>query len=48
MSIKIDTLDPCSQNVAPLVHAIAEYLDSVNQMVSVQIEVKFKTEKKKK
>jgi len=45
MSIKVNTLDPCSKNVAPLLHAIADYLNTVNQKVSVQIDVDFKKEK---
>lgn len=46
MSIKINTIDPCSQNVAPLLHAIADYLNTVNQKVAVTIDVDFVKEKK--
>ena len=42
MSIKINVKDPCSQNLAKLLRAVAEYIGTGNQPVELNFDLVLK------
>ena len=46
MSIKINVIDPCSQNLAKLINAIGDYMGSNNQKIEAKIDLKWIKEDK--
>lgn len=47
MSIKINVIDPCSQNFAKFLHGIADYIGTTNQKIVVNIDISLKSDKEK-
>ena len=47
MSIKINVIDPCSQNFAKFLHGIADYIGTTNQKIEVEMELTLKSDKVK-
>jgi hypothetical protein len=46
MSIKVNVSDPCSQNLAKLLHAVADYIGSHNQKIDFEMDLCLKSEGK--